>query len=96
MNRLACSASRLALAIGLAIALPAAVQAQDAKDAPKWDVAAPPGMKVRQVPISVDEGTWMNLDVSPDGQTLVFDLLGDIYTLPISGGTPTRISEGLP
>jgi Tol biopolymer transport system component len=38
----------------------------------------------------------MNLDVSPDGRTLVFDLLGDIYTLPIAGGTPTRISEGLP
>ncbi|MFN9376210.1 MAG: amidohydrolase, partial [Novosphingobium sp.] len=38
----------------------------------------------------------MNLDVSPDGQTVAFDLLGDIYTMPISGGTPTRISEGLP
>jgi len=38
----------------------------------------------------------MNLDVSPDGRTLAFDLLGDIYTLPITGGTPTRISEGLP
>ena len=87
--------SRLALALSLA-ALPAAVQAQDAKEAPKWDVSAPPGMKVREVPISVEEGTWMNLDVSPDGQTVAFDLLGDIYTMPISGGTPTRISEGLP
>ncbi|MFN9376209.1 MAG: hypothetical protein ACK564_04095 [Novosphingobium sp.] len=48
--------SRLALALSLA-ALPAAVQAQDAKEAPKWDVSAPPGMKVREVPISVEEGT---------------------------------------
>ncbi|MFN9032542.1 MAG: amidohydrolase family protein [Alphaproteobacteria bacterium] len=96
MKTLARTASRMALALGLAAALPAAASAQDSKDAPKWDVAAPPGMKVRQVPITVDEGTWMNLDVSPDGQTLVFDLLGDIYTLPITGGTPTRISEGLP
>ena len=96
MKTLARTASRMALALGLAAALPAAASAQDSKDAPKWDVAAPPGMKVRQVPISVDEGTWMNLDVSPDGRTLVFDLLGDIYTLPITGGTPTRISEGLP
>ncbi|QEA17315.1 amidohydrolase family protein [Novosphingobium ginsenosidimutans] len=89
------TASRLALALSLA-ALPAAALAQDAKEAPKWDVSAPPGMKVREVPISVEEGTWMNLDVSPDGQTVAFDLLGDIYTMPISGGTPTRISEGLP
>ena len=47
------------------------------------------------VPIRTDEGTWMNVDVSPDGRTLAFDLLGDIYTMPIAGGTPTRISSGL-
>jgi imidazolonepropionase-like amidohydrolase/Tol biopolymer transport system component len=88
------TSSRLALC--LALALPAAARAEDAKDPPKWDVAAPPGMTTRDVPIQVEEGTWMNLDVSPDGQTLAFDLLGDIYTLPISGGTPTRIAEGLP
>ncbi len=87
------TASRLALC--LALALPAAARAEDAKDAPKWDVSAPPGMTVRQVPIAVEEGTWMNLDVSPDGQTLAFDLLGDIYTMPIAGGTPARIAEGL-
>jgi len=84
------------LALCLALALPAAARAEDAKDPPKWDVAAPPGMTTREVPIRVEEGTWMNLDVSPDGQTLAFDLLGDIYTLPIGGGTPTRIAEGLP
>ncbi|MEQ8748891.1 MAG: hypothetical protein RIC52_03865, partial [Amphiplicatus sp.] len=65
------------------------------KDEPKWDVAAPP-MAVRQVAIDVDEGTWMNVDVSPDGRTIAFDLLGDIYTMPISGGTPVRIAAGLP
>ena len=42
----------------------------------------------------VEEGTWMSLDVSPDGKTLVFDLLGDIYTLPIEGGAATRIVGG--
>jgi len=92
-HRLA-TASRLAIC--LALALPVAAHAQEAKDPPKWDVSAPPGMSVRQVPITVEEGTWMNLDVSPDGQTVAFDLLGDIYTMPITGGTPTRISEGLP
>ncbi|HEU0099963.1 MAG TPA: amidohydrolase family protein [Allosphingosinicella sp.] len=61
----------------------------------KWNVNAPPGMTTRQVRIDVDEGTWMNVDVSRDGRTIAFDLLGDIYTMPVSGGTPTRIAEGL-
>jgi Tol biopolymer transport system component len=47
------------------------------------------------VKIDVDEGTWMNLDVSPDGKQIAFDLLGDIYVMPMAGGTPTRIAEGL-
>jgi len=82
------------LAMALA-ASPALAQSADDK-APKWDVANPSGMKVRQVPIDVTEGTWMNLDVSPDGRTIAFDLLGDIYTMPIAGGTATRVAEGLP
>lgn len=94
MNRSIRTASRLALGLALAAATQSAL-AEEAKDAPKWDVSAPPGMTVRQVPIAVEEGTWMNLDVSPDGQTIAFDLLGDIYTMPITGGTPTRIAEGL-
>ncbi|TKD50421.1 amidohydrolase family protein [Sphingomonas baiyangensis] len=61
----------------------------------KWDVNAPAGAAIRQVNIDVDEGSWMDLDVSPDGRTLAFTLLGDIYTMPITGGTPTRIAEGL-
>ncbi len=48
----------------------------------------------KQVRFTVSEGTWMDLDVSPDGSTIVFDLLGDIYTMPIAGGRATRISGG--
>jgi imidazolonepropionase-like amidohydrolase/Tol biopolymer transport system component len=69
--------------------------AQAKDDKPKWDVAKPP-LKMRSVPINVSEGTWMNLDVSPDGQTIAFDLLGDIYTMPITGGRATRIAAGMP
>ena len=61
----------------------------------KWDVMAPGNAVLTDVPIRTDEGTWMDVDVSPDGRTLAFALLGDIYTMPISGGTPTRIAEGL-
>ena len=84
------------LALLLAQAAPQAQPAAASTDKPaKWDVNAPPGATVRQVPIAVDQGSWMDVDVSPDGRTIAFDLLGDIYTMPIAGGTPTRIAEGL-
>jgi Tol biopolymer transport system component/imidazolonepropionase-like amidohydrolase len=47
------------------------------------------------IEFTTDEGTWMSLDVSPDGNTIVFDLLGDIYTLPVGGGTAKRIIGGI-
>ncbi|MEZ5938128.1 MAG: hypothetical protein R3C52_07900 [Hyphomonadaceae bacterium] len=77
------------------VAAAAAQEGDGTPGQPVWDVAAPP-MTTRPVDINVDEGTWMDVDVSPDGKTIAFDLLGDIYTLPISGGEATRIAEGLP
>lgn len=64
-------------------------------DGPKWDVMTGGGATLATVPIDVTEGSWLDVDVSPDGRTIAFSLLGDIYTLPIGGGTPTRIAEGL-
>ena len=64
-----------------------------AADPKKWDVSArhAPG---RDVPIDTRSGTWMSLDVSPDGREIVFDLLGDIYVMPIGGGEARVISSG--
>ncbi len=65
-------------------------------DPAKWDVTAPTG-PTSTVSFETSEGTWMNVDVSPDGQRLVFDLLGDLYTMPIEGsgtGLATRIVSG--
>ncbi len=81
------------------LSAPAMAQTAPKADAPakaaKWNVNAPPGLTTREIRINVDNGTWMNLDVSHDGKTIAFDLLGDIYVMPIAGGTPTRIAEGL-
>ena len=70
------------------------IAGEDAKDE-SWDVSAPRGAQLKDVPIRTNEGTWIDVDVSPDGRTIAFALLGDIYTMPIGGGTPTRIAEGL-
>lgn len=62
----------------------------------KWDVNDPPGtISHKDISFTTDEGTWMSLDVSPDGQTIVFDMLGDIYTLPIGGGKAKALRTGL-
>jgi len=66
------------------------------KPADKWDVAAPFGPTTK-LSFDTTEGTWMNLDVSPDGKRIVFDLLGDIYVMPVEGsgsGAATRIAGG--
>jgi imidazolonepropionase-like amidohydrolase/Tol biopolymer transport system component len=61
----------------------------------KWDVTDPTG-PTRDLAFDTNEGTWMNVDVSPDGTQIVFDLLGDIYTMPIAGtSTPAkRLTSG--
>jgi imidazolonepropionase-like amidohydrolase/Tol biopolymer transport system component len=79
----------------MAIGMVATHATQDVKPEPKpdekkWDVADPTGPTT---PLAFDtsEGTWMNVDVSPDGKQIVFDLLGDIYLIPIAGGAaPAR------
>ena len=50
----------------------------------------------RTITFDTDEATWLSLDVTPDGQTIVFELGGDIYRVPMAGGSATRITEGLP
>ena len=82
----------IAAAMVAALAAPRAQQT----DGKKWDVAADLG-PTQKVAFDTSEGTWMNVDVSPDGRRIVFDLLGDIYTMPVDGtGTApaTRIASG--
>ena len=62
-------------------------------DPKKWDVSARHGPG-RDVPIDTRSGTWMSLDVSPDGREIAFDLLGDIYVMPIGGGEARPLATG--
>src|SRR3982074_2183965 len=49
----------------------------------------------RKIEFTTDEGTWLSLDVSPDGQTIVFDLIGDLYSVPITGGETKKLTSGM-
>ncbi len=71
-------------------------QEDNEKEKVSWDISNPEGnWDFKEIPLSTDEGTWMNLDVSPDGSKITFDLLGDIYIMPIQGGKATILREGL-
>ncbi len=74
------------------------VQAQEKKEPEKekekkWDVSNPEGPH-KEISFTVNEGTWMNVDMSPEGNEIIFDLLGDIYSLPVSGGNAKILRSG--
>lgn len=65
----------------------------DDDDNKKWDVTTTHG-PTKTIEFTTSEGTWMSLDVSPDGREIIFDLLGDLYTIPTTGGKATQITSG--
>jgi len=87
MSKLRSKISSLALSVALVLGTTQSTFAEtaEASKTEKWSVNNPQG-EFTSAKIDVRQGTWMNVDLSPDGKTLVFDLLGDIYTLPIAGG----------
>ena len=76
--------------LSFALAVPVAQEAEDSADSP--DLPLEPA---RTLSLDTDEGTWISVDVSPDGETIVFDLLGDLYTIPFAGGDATPLTEGM-
>ncbi|HKG95914.1 MAG TPA: hypothetical protein VKA84_28640, partial [Gemmatimonadaceae bacterium] len=102
-----CRAARLlAAALTLSAAAAPLAVARAQQDSARTDTtaarpAAPasreglPLQPARTVSFTTDEGTWLSLDLSPDGGTIVFDMLGDIYRMPAAGGKATRLTEGM-
>lgn len=84
------------LALGLAVP-PAFTQAAQEKPAEKKEEKKEekkrtlPLKPTRTIEFTTDEGTWISLDVTPDGKTIIFELLGDLYSLPIAGGEAKRL-----
>src|ERR1700741_5000654 len=64
----------------------------DKKDEKKEETL--PLKTTRKVSFTTGEGTWMSIDVSPDGKLIVFDLLGDLYVIPSTGGDAKRLASG--
>ena len=75
---------------------PAQKPADPAADTKKADKNELPLEMAGTLEFETDEGTWISLDVLPDGKGLVFELLGDLYRLPIEGGDATRVTSGSP
>ncbi|HEV7240558.1 MAG TPA: amidohydrolase family protein [Thermoanaerobaculia bacterium] len=71
-----------------------ATEPEKKEDEKKWDVMNPPGPSY-DVDIDVTNGTWLSVDVSPDGKEIAFDLLGDVYTIPVGGGEAKAITSGV-
>jgi hypothetical protein len=90
LARRPCAAAAVALA-ALAPFGPGSLHAQDTA---RWDITQTFG-PTRTLSFETDEATWVNVAVSPDGRTVLFDVLGDIYSMPIGGtgtGLATRIT----
>ena len=73
------------------LAMPVATLAADdaKKDQPL------PLKPARNVEFTTDQGSWLSLDVSPDGKTILFELVGDLYTVPFTGGEAHKLTTGM-
>jgi Tol biopolymer transport system component len=90
----------------LTLLLPLTASAAPQKPPQGKDQPAPPAADVskdqplplkpaRNVEFTTDQGTWLSLDVSPDGKTILFELVGDLYTIPFSGGEAHKLTSGM-
>ena len=83
------------IALASTVVSPAAAQGGGPNAAPGTPPTGLPLKASRTHSFTTTKGTWISLDVAPDGKQIVFDLLGDLYSLPITGGKATRLTSGM-
>ena len=57
-----------------------------------WDVTSARG-ETRVIDFTTEEGTFMSVDLSPDGRWIAFDLLAHVYRVPVDGGTAEPLTQ---
>jgi Tol biopolymer transport system component/imidazolonepropionase-like amidohydrolase len=65
------------------------------KDSTKVATKELPLEPERKISFNTKQGTWISVDVHPDGKTIIFDMMGDLYTIPITGGKATQVTKGM-
>lgn len=85
----------LLLSLFMAIPTLLAQENKEEPDSTKKATKELPLEPERTISFTTQEGTWLSLDVSPDGTTIIFDMMGDLYTIPMQGGKATKITEGM-
>jgi Tol biopolymer transport system component/imidazolonepropionase-like amidohydrolase len=89
------SASAIHAGMACYVLLASSSVAAAAQPPEKWSVEEPPGTTWRTIDIDTTQTTWSDVEVSPDGRTILFDMLGDLYTLPIAGGEARALTESV-
>ncbi|MFT4814955.1 MAG: Tol biopolymer transport system component, partial [Cyclobacteriaceae bacterium] len=82
------SVSRVAISLLIIVSLALTTDSTVAEDLPLAETS-------NLLEFTVDEGSWVSVSLHPSNEYFIFDLLGDIYSLPISGGSAERITSGM-
>jgi len=87
--------ARITIALGLLLGSAGLLSAQGAARGGAPAAKPLPLEATRRFELDTRDGTWLSLDVSPDGQSVVFDMLGDLYQIPFAGGEAVQLTSGL-
>ncbi len=84
--------------MGLAATTASASLAPEPESDAAADRDAPSSLELpaeRRVQFDTDRVSWLSLDLSPDGSTLVLEVLGDLYLLDAAGGKARPLTRGM-